>query len=242
MTDRIRAWIPGIVGGPVLEARSDLAAIVVSHLEVFPDGIEMPVAIYVRDPDVFEEPVTERGHDRRFVMRTAPWRLEPFARFGISFAVDLPDGTRLTVDEPYVPTPAPSKPPRNCGSGRNRSGRRVRQRRVLPNPHLSVAPPRRRNHPHHVCVDRSAHCRDGRTPRRIAHSAGGRALDLRLARRHRSSGGLTGRGARCAVGIDSTPGSKPGRCRAYRPLTTRSRRSRFVAADSRPASWVDDAA
>jgi hypothetical protein len=95
----------------------------VSHLEVFPDGIEMPVAIYVRDPDVFEEPVTERGHDRRFVMRTAPWRLEPFARFGISFAVDLPDGTRLTVDEPYVPTPAPSKPPRTVArAGIDRGG------------------------------------------------------------------------------------------------------------------------
>ncbi|MDP9334887.1 MAG: hypothetical protein M3Q30_16480 [Actinomycetota bacterium] len=111
---RIGYWIPGIVGGPVLVANSESAAIVVSHLEVFPDGIEMPIAVYVREPEAFEEQVSDREPDRRWVMRTRPWRLDFFARFGIAFTVDFPDGTRLSVDEPYVPTPEPSKPPRDA--------------------------------------------------------------------------------------------------------------------------------
>jgi hypothetical protein len=110
---RIGYWIPGIVGGPVLVAHSESAAIVVSHLEVFPDGIELPIAVYLREPGAFEEPVSERESDRRFRLRTQPWRLDFFARFGIAFTVDFPDGTRLTVDEPYVPIPEPSKPPRD---------------------------------------------------------------------------------------------------------------------------------
>ncbi len=83
-----------------------------SHLEVFPDGIELPIAVYLREPEAFEEPVSELGNDRRLRLRTRPWRLDFFARFGITFTVDFPDGTRLTVDEPYVPVPEPSEFPR----------------------------------------------------------------------------------------------------------------------------------
>ena len=60
---RIGNWIPGIVGGPILVAHSESAAIVVSHLEVFRDGIELPYAVYLREPEAFEEPV-EREQKR----------------------------------------------------------------------------------------------------------------------------------------------------------------------------------
>lgn len=104
-------YLASIVPGPILLARSELAAVVISHLAVFPDGIEIPMSVYARDPDVFHRENEDRPADRRLTLRTGAWRLRPLDQYGIDLNIELPDGSQLATDRPYIPTPGPSKPP-----------------------------------------------------------------------------------------------------------------------------------
>jgi hypothetical protein len=109
-------YVPGVIPGPILVACSEGGAIAVSHLEVFPDGIEIPMSIYARDPDWFYREPDDLPHDRRFRLKTEPWRLRLLDPHGINLKIDLPDGKQLSTEQPYVPTPAPSKPPHSIAT------------------------------------------------------------------------------------------------------------------------------
>ena len=94
-------YVPTIVPGPILVARNERAAIVISHLEVFPDGVEIPVALYTRDDDLIFEQLDRRRDDERRLL----------APYGVDLRVTLPGGVRLSIERPYEPVPEPGRTP-----------------------------------------------------------------------------------------------------------------------------------